>query len=80
MKGRWMNGPSFLQKDLSEWPDYVTFDLKDSLLLHLTPLLNKIPQTADFIPEEWTGFIAPLHNSGNKNIADNYRGITLSSV
>ena len=49
---------------------------KDILLPYLTALFNKILQTG-FFPEEWAeGVIVPIHKSGNKNIVDNYRGIT----
>ena len=53
---------------------------KDILLPYLTALFNKILQTGLF-PEEWAeGVIVPIHKSGNKNLVDNYRGITLLSV
>ena len=51
----------------------------DILGSHITDLFNKVFNSGQF-PESWSqGFIVPIFKKGDKNLPNNYRGITLLS-
>jgi len=73
-----------LKNNKSPGPDGVLAEmLKNALgtiLPFLESLFNQIFNSGEY-PELWTGaIIVPLHKSGDKNVPNNYRGVSLLSI
>lgn len=46
---------------------------------HITDIFNKVFD-AGYFPQSWSmGYIVPIHKKGDKNVPNNYRGVTLLS-
>ena len=72
-----------LKRDKSAGSDFLLneyfIESIDILSSHICDIFNAILDSG-FFPEKWTeGVIVPLHKKGDKNDANNYRGITLVS-
>ncbi|EDO31203.1 predicted protein, partial [Nematostella vectensis] len=72
-----------LKNNKSSGPDNILNEvikaISSALLPILVKLFNKILESGEFLTVWARGYLVPIHKRGDKNVPENYRGVTLLS-